>query len=59
MWRWVTEAVSNPRESANDHHERNNYLFFYEKMESLVETAWIINRGTGQITNRPRQVPEK
>jgi hypothetical protein len=59
MWQWVTEAVSSPRSQSNDPHERNNYMFFYEKMESLVEAAWILNRESGQVINRPRQVPEK
>jgi hypothetical protein len=46
MWTWVVEAVSSPHSNANDHHERNNYMYFYEKIESLVEAAWIMNRGT-------------
>jgi hypothetical protein len=59
MWQWVTEAVSSPHSQSNDPHERNNYMFFYEKMESLVEACWIMNRGTGPVTNQASQVPEK
>jgi hypothetical protein len=59
MWQWLTEVVSSPRDSANDPHERNNQMFFYEKMESLVEAAWIMNRGTGQVTNPTCQLPKK
>ncbi len=58
MWQWVTEAVSSPHSRSNDPHERNNYLFFYEKMESLVEAAWIMNRGIGRVANPGRQAPE-
>jgi hypothetical protein len=54
MWHWLTEAISSPNSHSSDHHERNNYMFFYEKMETLVEATWIINRGTGQITNPAR-----
>lgn len=31
MWQWLTAAVSSPGSHADDHHERNNYMFFYEK----------------------------
>jgi hypothetical protein len=59
LWQWLTEAVSSPNSHSGDHHERNNYMFFYEKMETLVEAAWIMKRGTGQVTNLARQAPEK
>jgi hypothetical protein len=59
MWQWLTEVVSSPRSMVSDPNERNNHMFFYEKMETLVKAAWIMNRGTNQVTNRPRQVPEK
>lgn len=58
MWQWVTEAVSSPCSQSNDPHECNNYMFFYEKMESLVEAAWIMNQGTGRVANPGRQAPE-
>jgi hypothetical protein len=51
MWQWLTAAVSSPGSHADDYHERNNYMFFYEKMESLVEAAWIMNRGSSQVIN--------
>lgn len=50
LWRWLTEVLSSPRDSANDPHERNNHIFFYEKLESLVEAAWIMRRGNNQQT---------
>ncbi|OQP61234.1 hypothetical protein A3860_05850 [Niastella vici] len=57
MWQWLTAAVSSPGSHADDYHERNNYLFFYEKMESLVEAAWIMKRQTGSIINPVSQPP--
>ena len=56
MWQWVTEAVSGPNNHSNDHHERNNYLFFYEKIEKLVEAAWIINRSEQPVANPAKQL---
>jgi hypothetical protein len=48
MWQWLTAAVSSPGSHANDHHEHNNYMFFYEKMESLIEAAWVMRRINNQ-----------
>lgn len=50
LWQWLTEILSSPRDSANDPHERNNHIFFYEKIESLVEAAWVMRRGNNQQT---------
>lgn len=56
MWQWLTEVVSSPRSHSNDPHERNNYMFFYEKIEALVEAAWIMNRSSGTVNNPASQV---
>jgi hypothetical protein len=47
---WLTEILSNPRDSNNDPHERRNDIFIYEKIESLVEAAWIMRRGSNHQT---------
>jgi hypothetical protein len=49
----VTEAIASPHGQSNDYHERNNYMFFYEKMEALVEAAWIMNQGPARLLTRP------
>jgi len=58
MWQWLTAAVSIPGSHADDGHERNNYMFFYEKMESLVEAAWIMKRQIGSIISPVSLPPE-
>jgi hypothetical protein len=53
LWQWLVAALSSPGSVADDPHERNNHLYFYEKIESLVEANWVMRRsGEG---NRPRQ----
>jgi hypothetical protein len=42
LWRWMVEVVSSPRSISDDHHERNNHIYFYEKIEILVEAAYVI-----------------
>ncbi|OQP45875.1 hypothetical protein A4H97_32050 [Niastella yeongjuensis] len=62
LWQWVREVVSSPGSILSDHQERNNHLFFYEKLEMLVEAAWVINGGRGEQTGRyakPERLIEK
>ena len=42
LWNWMVEVVSSPHGISHDPHERNNHIFFYEKMETLVEAAFLI-----------------
>lgn len=49
LWKWVTEVVSSPRSISINPHDRNDHLFFYEKIEQLVEAAWVMNRGMGPV----------
>ena len=42
LWAWTVTVVSSPNSFSNDHHERNNHFFFYEKVEQLIEACWRI-----------------
>lgn len=42
LWNWMVEVVSSPHGISHDHHERNNHLYFYEKKELLVESAYVM-----------------
>lgn len=44
LWNWVVEVISSPHAISNDHHERNNHIYFYEKIEHLVEAAYVIKK---------------
>jgi hypothetical protein len=46
FWDWLTEVVSSPHSISNDPHERSNHMYFYEKMEELIEAAYIIAKRT-------------
>ena len=48
LWQWLTVVLCSPRYSNNDPHARNNDIFFYEKLESLVEAAWVMRKGNSQ-----------
>jgi hypothetical protein len=59
LWQWLTEVLSSPRESNCDPHERNNDIFFYEKLEALVEAAWVMRRGNNQKTKLVSEPPNQ
>ena len=53
LWAWTVTVVSSPNSVSNDHHERNNHFFFYEKVEQLIEACWMIysqDRTAGAIS---------
>lgn len=42
LWEWLTEVISSPRSISFEPHERNNNLYFYEKIEGLIEVAFVM-----------------
>lgn len=46
LWNWVVEIVSSSRSIAQEGIQRNDHIYFYEKIESLVEAAFLINQRT-------------
>jgi hypothetical protein len=59
LWQWLVAVLSSPGSVADNPHERNNHLYFYEKIESLVEANWVMRRsgGEGDIpgSHKPRK----
>ena len=46
LWNWMVEVVSTPRSISNDPRERNNHIFFYENIETLIEAAFVLRKKT-------------
>jgi len=44
LWSWMVEIVSSSRSISQDGQKRNDHIYFYEKMEALVEAAFLINQ---------------
>lgn len=44
FWAWLTEVVSSPRSISNEPIDRCNQFFFYEKIEELIEAAFLISK---------------
>jgi hypothetical protein len=52
LWRWMVEVVSSPRSISDDHHERNNHIYFYEKIEELVEAAFVLQKNAHKLRRK-------
>jgi len=46
LWKWMVEIVSSSRSISQEGKQRNDHIYFYEKMEALVEAAFLINQRT-------------
>jgi hypothetical protein len=44
LWEWLTEVVSSSQNIINGVHDRSDHMFFYEKIEELIEAAYIIKK---------------
>jgi hypothetical protein len=44
LWAWLTEIISSPNSISTNPLERSNHIYFYEKVEELIEAAYIIQK---------------
>jgi hypothetical protein len=44
LWEWLTEVVSSSQSNSNGIDDRNDDMFFYEKIEELIEAAFILKK---------------
>lgn len=44
LWNWMVEIVSSSRSIAQEGKQRNDHIYFYEKIEALVEAAFLIHQ---------------
>jgi hypothetical protein len=44
LWRWMEEVVCSPHSISSDLVERCNHIYFYEKIEELVEAAFMLEK---------------
>jgi hypothetical protein len=46
LWSWLSEIIVSPNGISNDAQERSNHLFFYEKIEALIEAVLVLLKRT-------------
>lgn len=44
LWEWLTEVVSSSQSNSNGIDDRNDDMFFYEKIEELIEAAFVLKK---------------
>jgi hypothetical protein len=44
LWEWLTEVVSSSRSISIEGLDRNNHLYFYEKVEEVIEAAFVLKK---------------
>lgn len=44
LWDWLTEVISSSRRLSSNPHDRGNQLYFYERIEELIEAALLITK---------------
>ena len=44
LWNWMVEIVSSSRSIAQEGKQRNDHIYFYEKIETLVEAVYLMNQ---------------
>jgi hypothetical protein len=44
LWEWLTEVLSSQRSIAIEPLERNNHIYFYEKIEGIIEAAYVMKK---------------
>lgn len=42
LWKWTAEVLSSSGSISSEALERSNHLYFYEKIESLIEACYMI-----------------
>jgi hypothetical protein len=44
LWNWLTEVISSANSISDNPHERSNHIYFYEKVEALIEATLVIQK---------------
>lgn len=46
LWYWLTEVIASSRLVSRNEHHQGNQMYFYERIEELIEAAFIITKRT-------------
>jgi hypothetical protein len=57
LWKWAVEVVSSSGSISSEPLERGNHLYFYEKVEALIEACYIILKQINEQRNKMVVVP--
>jgi len=58
LWEWLVEVLSSGNSISQEGSERNNHIFFYEKLEAMVEACFTVQKGGGAKTNADIEISQ-
>jgi hypothetical protein len=58
LWQWFTEVISSTRSISIESHDRSNHVYFYEKIEALIEAAFVLLNSMGPEKDQELVMPE-
>jgi len=44
LWEWLVEVISSRNSISNDGNARNNHIYFYEKLEQVLEAGFVLQK---------------
>ena len=58
LWEWLVEVISSHNSISQEGRERNNHIFFYEKLEELLEACFILQKDDSAKTNTDKEISQ-
>jgi hypothetical protein len=52
FWKWLVEVLSSSGSISAEALERGNHIFFYEKMEMLIEACYLIRKQAIEVSQK-------
>lgn len=59
LWEWFSEVVSSSRSISIDAYDRSNHVYFYEKIEGVIEAAFILKKRMHKLRRRKEKRKDK
>ena len=56
LWEWLVEVLSSRNSISQEGNERANHIFFYEKLEQVVEACFIMQKENQVETNEDKEI---
>jgi len=59
LWEWLVEVISSQNSISNDGSARNNHIYFYEKLEQILEACFMLQKEPRVITEKDEKAEDK
>jgi hypothetical protein len=56
LWNWTVEVVSSPGSISSEALERSNHIYFYEKLEALIEACYVMKDQINELLKKAADV---